>query len=190
MTNGTRQESRTPHERPFPTKPSGGTGGHRQCRAAAVPALRTDRRADGRTDRAAVAAAHRHLRDSPATAPPPPERTPRLPCASPGREAKGTPLSEATNLRRGTRGRCLMRAACSQRRSLPRNQQGPGLHHRGQQVQRGDSVPLPCPSGPQLECCPQCWHNPLASNIKKDAELLEQVQRWATKLGRRLEHVT
>ena len=63
----------------------------------------------------------------------------------------------------------------------------PGLHQKkgGQQYERGDCLSLLCLMRSHMEYCIQ----DLGSQYKKDVELLEQVQRRATKINRELTHL-
>lgn len=56
-----------------------------------------------------------------------------------------------------------------------------------QEVERGDSPPPHCSCRPHTEQYIHLWHS---QHKKKDVDLLEKVQRRATKLIRGLEHLT
>ncbi len=70
----------------------------------------------------------------------------------------------------------------------PESQSYPGLHQKecGQQVEGGDPAPLLWAVRPHLEYCTQMW----SPRYRIDVDLFECIQRRATKMVHRMEHLS
>ncbi|GAB0202191.1 hypothetical protein GRJ2_002684700 [Grus japonensis] len=96
--------------------------------------------------------------------------------SSPGKKDKGVLIDEGNN----------MSWQCAFALQKANSILGYIKKQHDQQVQGGDSAPLLCSGETHLEYCVQLW----GPQYKKDMEVLERVQRRATKMIRGLEHLS